>query len=481
MKRDDRLDYEDYYDGYDEYDEYEDPQPYFLSARDLIFYCLAFMTPAATTLIYGGAQAAAHGALAGSYVVALVLIFLTMLSYRRLGRAFHEGGSVFSYAGQGIHRRAGLFTGWAATLFYVTIASAFFMIGAETATTMAKVLPYTFWFVLIAAVSGVLVLLGQRISSLAVTVIVLGVVGITAIYILVCLMAAGKGAGPDEVSTGSAFAGKDAGFGTVMSGAAIACLSFLGFDSATTLTGETDSPKRDTGKAMAVACVCAAALFCFQALSSAIIMPDYEGLASAPFIAMSEIAGVAGGVPMQTLLSLSVIMASLGVGIAAITAASRMLGIMVNETPMGGSRGAHSSDRGLLSDLLPETGTAPLNVIIAFAVAVAIAFLIPGKDFVLAFDLARFAGMMCFMIVNAAALIYFWFKRHDSVYSRSLIIPAAGFLASLWAWISIDPHSFSIGSVCALVGVIIIAALFLYERLTLGPAPVDIRDEDNAA
>jgi uncharacterized membrane protein YczE len=75
------------------------------------------------------------------------------------------------------------------------------------------------------------------------------------------------------------------------------------------------------------------------------------------------------------------------------------------------------------------------------------------------------------MLVNAASLIFFWFKKNDQAYVRSLIIPAAGFLASLWIWINIDPDSFGIGIIFALIGVIIIAASYLYERLVFGAEP----------
>jgi hypothetical protein len=204
-------------------------------------------------------------------------------------------------------------------------------------------------------------------------------------------------------------------------------------------------------------------------------MPDYAQLD--PTGAMSAIAETAGGAPMQALLSQSVLFASFGGGIAGITAASRMLGIMLDEARAGGRRGNHSADDSLLDDLFPQTGTSPLNVIICLAAAVIIAFAIPGKDAMLAFDLARFAGILCFMLVNAASLIFFWFKKNDQAYVRSLIIPAAGFLASLWIWINIDPDSFGIGVIFALVGVIITAVSFLYERLVFGVRPASELDD----
>jgi amino acid transporter len=466
-------DYDEYYDEYDAYEEYEEPQPYFLSARDLIFFCLAFMTPAGAAVLYGNAQASAHGALAGSYIVALVLAFLTILSYRRLGRAFPEDGSVLTYAGYGIHFRAGYYTGCAALLFYIMAACSFFMIGADTAAALLAPIPRAFWLILIALVSGVIVVFGRRLSSLALTVIVLAVIGITAIYILVCFMAVRNGVAPANVPAGTALKGTDSGPGTLMSGAALACLAFLGFDSVTTLSSETANPKRDTGKAMVIACICAAALFLFQALASATVIPNYAQLD--PNTAVSGIALTAGGPLLHTLFSLSVLLASFGVGIAAITAASRMFRMLAEEFSGNVGRG----EAGGVS-VLPQTGTPPAYVFICLAAALVLSFaipMIPGGSASLAFDLARFAGMLCFMVINAAALIFFWFKKHDRIYLRSIIIPAGGFLASLWAWINIDPRSFSIGSIFALVGVIIVAASFLYERLVLGEGAFDGPDE----
>jgi amino acid transporter len=192
---------------------------------------------------------------------------------------------------------------------------------------------------------------------------------------------------------------------------------------------------------------------------------------------MLDIAAQAGGSPMRALLSLSILFAAFGVGIVAITAASRMLRILLDEISASSRRGTHSARGGFL----PQTGTSPVNVIICLVAAILIALFIPGKDALLAFDLARFAGMMCFMLINAAALIFFWFKRHDQIYLRSIIIPAIGFLTSLWVWINIDPGSFGIGVIFALAGVIIVAVSFLYDRLILGIGPSGRPDEEDAA
>jgi amino acid transporter len=282
-------------------------------------------------------------------------------------------------------------------------------------------------------------------------------------------MAAGKGAADPSVPASAAFKGTDADPGALMSGVAIACLAFLGLGSATTVTTEAENPRRDTGKAMAIACAVAGGLFFFQALASARIAPAAPGLFSDGDL--FGIAETAGGAPMRSLFAVSVLLSAIGVGIAGLTAASRMIRTLLDGTS-GGRRGAHSSQTGgFLSDILPQTGTPPAYVILCLAASIVVAFLIPNKDTALAFDLTRFAGMLCFLLVNAAALIFFWFRKHDPIILRSIVIPAAGLITSLWAWINIDPHAFGIGVIFALAGVIVIAAQYLYERLALGIGP----------
>jgi amino acid transporter len=465
MRYNGKYEYEEYYEDYDAYEEYEEPQPYFLNARDLVFFCLAFMTPVASAVLYGGGQAAAHGALAGSYIVAIVFVFLTFLSIRRLSHAFHkEEGSILSYAWKGIHFRAGYYAGWTALIFYVLAASSFFMIGAQVAAAAFAPVPHVFWFALIAIVSGIVVLFGQRLTSLALTVVMLGVIGITAIYILVCFMAAGKGAADPAVPASAAFTGTGSGFGALMTGAAIACMAFLGLGSATTLAQEAENPRRDMGRAMAIACIVAGALFFFQTLASARIAPVSVDIFPAGDI--FGIAGTAGGAPLRSLFAVSAVLSAIGVGIAGLTAASRMMRILLD-----GTSGSKHSAGGFLSDILPQTGTPPAYVIVCLAAAIVVAFLIPGKDAALAFSFTRFAGMLCFMLINAAALIFFWFRKHDPIILRSIVIPAAGFITSLWAWINTDTYAFGIGIIFALAGVIIVAARFLYERLAYGAEP----------
>jgi amino acid transporter len=352
------------------------------------------------------------------------------------------------------------------------------MAGAKVAAALFEPIPYAFWVILFAVISGAAVLFGTRLSASLTTVITLGVIGITAIYILVCFMAASKGAAPEGAAITNALKNDDASFRDVLSGASVACLSFLGVGVVTTVAPESERPKRAIGKAMAAACGIAAAMFFFQALASGAIAPDLSQFSDSDI--MLEIARKAGGPPMAVLLMLAMLISCVAVGIAALTAASRMLKTLSVHLPFGKSVPESEYDEEYESEYMPGARTSPIYVFICFIAAVVVAFLVPKDDAALAMDLARFAGMLCFMLVNASALIFFWFRKNDPSYVRSLVIPTAGLLSSLWVWINIDAYAFGIGVIFALAGVIMIAAVYLYKRL-MGGFPDRIWPDDEDA
>jgi amino acid transporter len=69
-----------------------------LRLRDLIVYGLIFMVPIAPFAIFGPVFNAAHGMVPLTYVIGLVAMIFTALSYREMSRAFPVSGSVYAYA-----------------------------------------------------------------------------------------------------------------------------------------------------------------------------------------------------------------------------------------------------------------------------------------------------------------------------------------------------------------------------------------------
>jgi amino acid transporter len=80
-----------------------------LTTKDLIIYGMIFMVPIAPFGVFGFVWNEAHGMVPLAYLVGLIGMFFTALSYAPMSRAFPLAGSVYTYAHRGLHEIAGFF------------------------------------------------------------------------------------------------------------------------------------------------------------------------------------------------------------------------------------------------------------------------------------------------------------------------------------------------------------------------------------
>jgi amino acid transporter len=92
-----------------------------LSTRDLVIYGMIFMVPIAPFGVFGFVWNDAKGMVPLAYLVGLVGMFFTAMSYASMSRAFPMAGSVYSYVGRGLHPTAGFFSGWLILLDYILV------------------------------------------------------------------------------------------------------------------------------------------------------------------------------------------------------------------------------------------------------------------------------------------------------------------------------------------------------------------------
>src|SRR3974390_3601050 len=80
-----------------------------LSTGDLVVYGLVFMVPIAPFSVFGFVWQDARGMVPLAYLVGLVGMYFTAVSYATMSRAFPMAGSVYSYVQRGLHDVAGGF------------------------------------------------------------------------------------------------------------------------------------------------------------------------------------------------------------------------------------------------------------------------------------------------------------------------------------------------------------------------------------
>ena len=90
-----------------------------MSTRDLVIYGMIFMVPIAPFSVFGFVWNDARGMVPLAYVVGLVGMYFTAMSYASMSRAFPMAGSVYSYVQRGLHDIAGFFAGWLILLDYI--------------------------------------------------------------------------------------------------------------------------------------------------------------------------------------------------------------------------------------------------------------------------------------------------------------------------------------------------------------------------
>ena len=112
-----------------------------LSLGDLLVYGLVFMVPIAPFAIFGIVFNASKGMVALTYVIGLVAMIFTALSYRSMSEAFPVAGSVYAYAGRGLHPSAGFLAGWAILLDYLLVPTLCYVVGAVAIHTVLPAIP----------------------------------------------------------------------------------------------------------------------------------------------------------------------------------------------------------------------------------------------------------------------------------------------------------------------------------------------------
>ncbi|MDR2157150.1 MAG: APC family permease [Clostridiales Family XIII bacterium] len=419
----------------------EKTNAHIFSLRELVIFGLAFMTPAAPALIYGDLVKRSGGAPSLVYAVAFFVILFTVQSYGKLSRAFN--GPVCLYVRESVNRYAGIVAGWSSGMFYILASALAFSIGAHFASDALPSIPRFVWALSFAAVSGAVLLLGRRATAIMNAAAVYLVTAITAVYILVCVFAAYRGTGIGLVISEIPLQPTGGRLDAILTGGSLACLSFLGFDAIAAISDEARNAKKNVGRAMFIACAVAGILFFLQAYASSLIRPGlFEFTASS--VALFDVGNKAGGPPMVYLCIAALIISALSVGTAGQLAACKTIDLLwQSEAPPR----MRNMPRLLKGKARGRVGALPCVLLATCAIAAANVAAPAATDGLSASltDLVQFFGCFCFVLINAAAMIHFYFKKKRRHIFTGLLFPALGFFSSLYLWIHIRPAAFQIG------------------------------------
>ncbi|HEY6991855.1 MAG TPA: APC family permease [Bryobacteraceae bacterium] len=430
-----------------------------LSLWALVLFGLAFVGPTAPYTFFGIGSAKSRGHFALVYVVAMLAISFTAISYGRMASTFPEAGSTYAYASRALHPLAGYLAGWVMMLDYILMPMLCVIVAGVTCSKLVPGIPYPAWVLLTAAAVTGINLRGIEMTSRA-TIVFNTILAVSILWFVgAAILALRSGTGEGKLLSLEPFYQPSSfSLRAVMSATPIAILSFLGFDGISTLAEDARNPRRDVPRATLLVCVIAGGLFILQTYLGQLIWPDYTRFHPIE-TAFSDIGRLIGGRGLFYLIAFLVVAQAWASGITSQASASRLLFGMAREGRL--PRVFSTLDRAF--------HTPRYSIALMGAIAAAGALLL---DLDQAAELVNFGACLGFMTVNLAVLGFYFVRQKERAISRlwaNLFCPLAGFLVCFWIWLSISPLAMRVGILWTIAGALylVVSTRSLKHRMKL--------------
>lgn len=426
-----------------------------LTFWDLMIYGLVFMVPIAPFGIYGIIAQGSNGMVALAYLIGMVAMIFTALSYATMSEAFPIAGSVYSYAQRGINDAAGFIAGWLILLDYIFVPALLYLVSAAALNDIVPEVPLVVWLLLFISINTVINVIGIEFTARANKIIIVLELIVLAIFVAVGIFAIIQGVNGAEFTFKPLYDADNFSLGLVMGAVSIAVLSFLGFDAIATLAEESKGGRKAVGNAIIVSLLVVGVLFIIQTWVAALIWPDYTTFENAD-VAFYQIAEIAGG---PWLKWLTIIATAVAWGIAdalvAQAAISRILYSMARDRKLPK----------MLSKVHPKFKTPWVSTILVAVISLAVTVFFANRIGELA-SVINFGALSAFLFLHISVIVYFIKKKKSKNYFKHLVLPLIGFVIIAYVWWNLDALSKQLGFAWLAIGIIYLLFLKLTKRDT---------------
>lgn len=426
-----------------------------LTFWDLMIYGLVFMVPIAPFGIYGVVAQGSNGMVALAYLIGMVAMIFTALSYATMSEAFPIAGSVYSYAQRGINDSAGFLAGWLILLDYIFVPALLYLVSAAALHDIVPEIPLLVWLVLFIAINTVINVIGIEFTARANKIIIVLELIVLAIFVAVGIFAIIQGVNGAEFTFKPLYDPDQFSLGLVMGAVSIAVLSFLGFDAIATLAEESKGGRKAVGNAIIVSLLVVGVLFIIQTWVAALIWPDYTSFENAD-VAFYQIAEIAGGAWLKWLTIIATAVAwGIADALVAQAAISRVLYSMARDRKLPK----------ILAKVHPKYRTPYISTILVAVISLIVTSFFANRIGELA-SVINFGALTAFLFLHISVITYFIAKKKSKNYVKHLLLPIIGFLIIGYVWYNLDALSKQLGFVWLAIGIVYLIFLKLTNRGT---------------
>jgi len=427
-----------------------------LGLSSLVLFGLVYMVPLTVFTTYGIVTQTTGGRLPVAYVVTLIAMVFTAYSYARMSAAYPVAGSAYTYAQRSFGAPVGFLSGWSLLLDYLFLPMLnYLVIGIYLEAAFPAVPAWVFVLLSIAIVTALNIV--GIVSVARANFLIIAIQTLFIITFIGLTLAKISGNGNVDLIAPLTGDGTASGFGVIAAGAAVLCLSFLGFDAVSTLSEEAKNPTRDVPRAIMIATVVSGVIFIVLSYLSQLVYPSNQ-FASVDAGSL-EVMVAGGGQFLNTFFTAAYVAGALGSALTSQASVARILYAMGRDGAL---------PRKLFGEISARFSTPVYAILVVSAISL-IAIII---DLATLASLISFGALVAFSVVNLSVIKHFFVDRHERDGKRvltNLVLPLIGFLLTAWLWTSLSGETLKFGLIWLAVG---FAWLLVITRGFQRPTPV---------
>jgi putrescine importer len=410
-----------------------------LTLWDLILYGVIVLQPVAPMSAFGALSDRGRGHVVTAVLIAMVAMMATAVGYGKMASVYPSAGSAFTYVAREIHPAAGYVTGWSMVMDYIVNPLICTIWCAGQAHEFAPGLPIWAWKIVFAVVFTLLNLQGIK-TSARLNAGLAAAMGVVVVLVFVKTIAYIFGHPHSEPGffTRPFYDPKTFTFDNLFGCTSLAVLTYIGFDGISTLSEETENPRRNIMLATVMTCLAVGILSASEVYVAQLVWP-----ASQPFPNQDTAyvyAAARAWAPLFTIVGATLLVANFGSGMGAQIGAARLL------YGMGKSNALPKSFFGKVD---ARHGIPQNNVLFIGVIVLIGAYFLTFEQGI---GLLNYGALLAFMGVNASSFVHYFVKKRVRTL-WTFIVPFIGFFVCLGLWWNLSVRAKILGSAWMAAGI----------------------------
>ncbi|KAB0630314.1 APC family permease [Acinetobacter gandensis] len=420
----------------------------------IIIIGLAYIQPMTLFDTFGLVSEESHRHVPTSYIIALIAILFTSISYGHMIRRYPSSGSAYTYAQKSIHPNVGFMVGWSSWLDYLLSPMVNIILAVIYLEALFPEVNHWVWVIVLTAFMTGINLRGAKFVANFNGLIVFVQLGVIAYFtwMVYSLLAGGVNADGTLVNAQyqlwslEPFWNELTSVGALITGATLLCFSFTGFDSLSSLAEETKDTEKTLPKAIFLTALIAGVIFIISTYFMQIYFPNdpktyFEDVAAT----QPDILQAVGGVAFKTVVLYFAIVTVMASGISAHAGVSRLMYVMGRDGVI---------NKKIFGHISPKNFTPSYNIMIVGAVALTAGFM----DLDIVISMISFGALTAFTFVNLSVISRYALRDGRTKNAKDIfsfvVIPLLGFISIFAMWLEIEETALKYGLWWAMFGIL---------------------------